>query len=416
MIHFRVCSKNCGILAIPVIAVLAIGLAVNTISLPTGKLGQTLLHRMIPDTGAFQLTASSISLRLPSTAVLKDVSLKSGIDAKTPRLEICFSPWWLMTGRLRISGISAPRLSMHTDLSAADALATIDALNRIPLRKWFPSQLIPAKVRIDSLAISARNDRPLLGVKNLSLKRHSEAFELRADSMFVMGILPTGNLSASGKIPLSLDTFQVALPGGQAGGHLKNQDHFLTLLASARLALGGIPLHLEQAHATGTLNVQHILLQFPLEKKAPYLSAQIAAHKLHLTDFSYGRDPWVKRFAPELRHVSFSRLDAAIAGPLDGALTIESLKAEGDTLKLLGKGWINLKGELSMNLEAGLCPAYAKTRPGLMRAALETHKDGYAHTGATVRGSLTRMQIAPSKEAYDNALSHPLKTLDALLF
>jgi len=413
MIHFRFNSKNCAILAI--FAVLAIVLAVNTVALPTGSLGQSLLHRMIPDTGAFQLTASSVSLRLPSTAVLKNVSLKSGLDAKAPRLEIRFSPWWLMTGRLRISGISAPEISLHTALSAADAMKTIDALNDIPLRKWFSPLLVPADVRIDSLAVSTRNNRPLLGIKNLSLRRHSETFELRADSALVMGFLPTGHWNASGKLPLSLDTFQVALPGGQAGGHLENQGQSLALLASARLTLGGIPLHLKCAHATGSVDIHRISLQIPLGKKPPHISAQASTHKLHLTGFSYGYDPWVKHFAPELQQITFSTLDATVAGPLDGSIAIESLKAEGDTLKLVGKGWINLEGELSMSLDAGLCSAYAKTRPDLMRAALKVHKDGYAHTGATVHGTLRTMQVAPGKEAYDNALSHPFKTLGALL-
>lgn len=414
MIHFRVRSKNCAILAIFVTAVVAFALVANTVTFPTGKLGQSLLHRMIPDTGAFQLTARSVSLRLPSTAVLKEVSLKSGLDAKAPRLEIHFSPWWLMTGKLKISGISAPTLSLHTPLSTAGALETIDALNGIPLRKWFPLQLVPAAVRIDSLAVSTPSDRPLLNIKNLSLRRHSETFELRADSALVMGFLPTGHWNASGKLPLSLDTFQVALPDGQASGHLENQGHFLTLLASAKLALGNIPLHLEHAHATGSMDAHRISLQIPLGKKSPHLSAQLSAHKLHLTGFSYGYDPWVKHFAPELQQITFSKLDATIAGPLDGAIAIESLKAEGDTLKLEGKGWINLEGELSMSLDAGLCPAYAKTRPDLMRAALEEHKDGYAHTGANVHGTLRKMQVAPGKEAYDNALSHPFKTLGAL--
>lgn len=415
MIHYRVHSKKCAILAIFVTAILAIALVANTLTLPTGKLGQSLLHRMIPDTGAFQLTSSSVSLRLPSTAILKDVSLKSGLDAKTPRLEIHFSPWWLMTGRLRISGISTPELSLRTNLSAANALETIDALNRIPLRMWFPSQLVPADVHIDSLAVSTRADRSLLNVKDMNLRRHSETFELQADSALVMGFLPTGHWSASGKFPLSLDTFQVALPGGQASGHLENQEHSLTLLASAELALDNIPLHLEHAHASGTVDLHHVNVQIPLKKKSPNISAQLSAHKLHVRGFSYGFDPWVKRFTPELRQVTFSKLDATIAGPLDGSLAIESLKAEGDTLKLKGKGWITLEGELSMSLEAGLCSAYAKTRPALMQAALETHKDGYAHTGATIHGSLRKMQVAPGKEAYDNALSHPFKTLGALL-
>lgn len=415
MIHFRVHSKNWAILAFFATAALVIALVAKTVTLPTGKLGQSLLHRMIPDTGAFQLTASSVSLHLPSTAVLKDVSLKSGIDAKTPRLEIYFSPWWLMTGRLRISGISAPELSLHTDLSAANALETIDALNSIPLRKWFPSQLIPASIRIDSLAVTTRNDRTLLNVKNINLQRHSETFEMRADSALVMGLLPTGHWSASGKIPLSLDTFHVTLPGGQADGHLENQEHSLILLASAELALGSIPLHLETAHATGNVNIHHINLQIPLKKKSPRIAAQLSAHKLHLRGFSYESDPWVKRFAPELRQVTFSSLEAAIAGPLDGSIAINPLKAVGDTLKLEGKGWITLEGKLFLDLDAGLCPAYAKTRPGLMQAALERHKDGYAHTGATVHGTLKKMQVAPGKEAYDNALSHPFKTLGALL-
>jgi len=415
MIHFRVHSKNRAILAIFAIAALAIALVANTVTLPTGKLGQSLLHRMIPDTGAFQLTASSVSLHLPSTAILKDVSLKSGLEAKAPRLEIHFSPWWLMTGKLKISDISAPELSLRTNLSAANALETIDALNGIPLRKWFPSQLIPTSLHIDSLAVSTRSDLSLLRIKNLSLRRHSETFELRADSALVMGFLPTGHWNASGKLPLSLDTFQVTLPDGQASGHLENQGHSLTLLASAKLALGNMPLHLEHAHATGNADIHHISLQIPLGKKSPHLSAQLLAHKLHLTGFSYEYDPWVKHFAPELRQITFSRLDATVAGPLDGTIAIESLKAEGDTLKLEGKGWINLEGELSMSLDAGLCPAYAKTRPSLMQAALDVHKDGYAHTGATMHGTLRKMQVAPGKEAYDNALSHPFKTLGALL-
>jgi hypothetical protein len=417
MLHLRAIPTKRSTLI--VVAVAAIGLLAalssRFLAIPTGRLGQALLRRAAPDTGNFHLSARNISFCPPFSVRLDELRLNSGLEATAPRLYIRFSPWWLMTGRLRISDISAPLLSLRTQLSAADALKTIDALDAVPLRKWFPGQLLPGRFQADSLAIRSRDGRPLLRIKDLQLRRRSEHLELEADSALVMGFLPVGGMRASGRLPLTLDTFQARLPEGMAGGHLENCDSELVLHATAKLRLGSFPLHLEQARATGTLSIPSLRMQIPLGSRVPRLSAKVSAHDLRLSDFSYSHSHWVKQFVPELRQVGFSTLSAEAAGPLDGRIAIESLNADGDTLRLHGKGWINLEGELSLGMEVGLGSAYAKTRPPLMRAALRGRKDGFSYTGASLSGSLERMQVSPGEEAIDNAMSHPLETLGALL-
>jgi len=396
------------------IVVLAATLGLRMVPVPTGSVGRKVLAWLTPEGGAFVLKAERVAWRFPFGARLSQARVESGIDLRSPALEVGVSPWRLLTGTVRITGIEADSLTVRTAPRASGVLKTLDALDSVALGRWFPEGTLPTRVRVEHLTVRSDAGSLLLQGRGLRLSRDGQDLSMDADSLQVLGTLAGGDFRAKGRLPLALDTFGMELPGGRLHGHLAKEARELVATLGFELDLGGMPLGMDSARAEGCARADSLTVRIPLSEKPIRLQGRIVADSVRLQDFSYARDVWAKSYAPELSRVGLGRVEV-VPGALDGEkLQILSLKAAGDTLRFEAKGWVKLDGKVQLRVRVEMSDAYSATRPGLLRAALQPGKGGFHRTSVELSGSLAQLRIAPTSEAVADAASNPFRSLSEL--
>lgn len=396
------------------IVVLAATLGLRMVPVPTGKAGRKVLAWLTPEGGAFVLKAERVAWRFPFGARLSQAHVASGVDVRSPALEIGISPWRLLAGTVRITSIQADSLTVRTAPRASGVLETLAGLDSVALGRWFPEGVLPDRIGVERLIVRSDAGALLLQARGLRFSRDGQDLSLDADSLRVLGTLGGGDFRAKGALPLALDTFGMELPGGRLHGHLVKEARELVATLGFDLDLGGMPLGLDSARAEGRAHADSLTVRIPLSEKPIRLQGRIVADSVRLRDFSYARDAWAKSYAPELSRVGLGRVEV-VPGALDGEkLQIHSLRAAGDTLRFEAKGWLRLDGKVQLRVRVEMSDAYTATRPGLLRAALQPGKDGFHRTSVELSGSLAQLRIAPTSEAVAEAASNPFRSLSEL--
>jgi hypothetical protein len=394
------------------IAVLLVVLVARIFPVPTGPIGPRVLAKLAPEGSGFALKAKSVSWAFPFGAVLHDASLESGVTLRSPRLEIGISPWRLLTGKVIITSLEASRLSVRTSPTALGALRTLDALDSVPLGRWFPGGVVPSQVRVQELDVRSTEGGSLVAGRAVLLRRSGQDLSIEADSLRFFAVLAGTDFTATGRLPLALDTFELALPGGSLRGHLTIQGDQLRSRFKLDMDLAALPLG--SAKAGGKVRCDSLQVFLPLSGKPVRMDGLLTGDSVWIADFSYGKDAWARQYAPELCRVGLGKVEIRPQGLEGDKLQIASFKASGDTLRLDAKGWIDLEGKVSLRAKVGMARRYALTRPGLLRAALQPGKDGFDQTSVHISGSFDRLNLAPTSEAIADAASNPFRTLGEL--
>jgi hypothetical protein len=396
------------------ILVLLAVLALRIVPVPTGGFGQGILAGLTSQDKGFVLTAQRVLWRFPFGAVLDQARIDAGVVILAPRLEIRISPWQLLVGRMRITSIDAPRLSVRTSPTALGVLQTLDALDSVPLGRWFPRGLLPSRLGVERLEVRSLEGENLLAGRDVLVRHDGQILSITADSLRLLGVLAGKDFRAAGRLPLALDTFRLDLPGGALHGRAAIEAKALNAELSMRMDLGALALGIGAAKAGGKVSCERLRVVLPLSSKALKMDGVLTADSVWLRDFSYGQDAWARQFAPELSQVGLGRVEIRPTG-LDGnKLQIASLKAEGDTLRLDAKGWVCLDGRVSLRAKVGMAKRYSLTRPGLLRAALQPGNDGFDHTSIHITGPMNALRLAPTSEAVADAASNPFRSLGEL--
>lgn len=396
-------------------AALVAVLGLRLVPVPTGAVGQRILRWLTPPEAPFLLEARSVAWRFPLGARLDSVRIRSVLGVEAPRLEIGLSPWALFTGRLRIASLEAETLTVRSPASARPLVATLGALDSVPLGGWFPPGVVPARFEVGVLTVRLPGGGTLLSASGLRLGRDGQDLSCRADSLAVLEVLRGGAFRAEGRLPLALDTLSLALPGGSLEGRAVRGDKALRLGLRLGTDLDSLATGWEKASVSGRLRADSLVVMIPFASDALGLEGELVADSVRLRGWSYARDPWVRSFVPELSRVGLGRVRVLPKGIENGRIRIGSLSASGDTLRLEAKGWLALDGRLQLLARVGLVERYAATRPALLRAALQPGADGYRTTSSRISGSLGAMKLAPTAEAVAEAASNPFHALGELL-
>lgn len=400
-----------GIVAAAVLAALC---GLHFVPVPTGTVGQRVLRWLTPETAPLVLRARSVAWRFPLGARLDSVSIRSRLGIRAPRLEIGFSPWALFAGRLRIVTLRAESLAVESGISAEPLVATVGALDSVPLGRWFPAESVPGRVEIEALSVRTPEGRRLLSARGLRLRRRGQDLSLRADSLRFLGLMRGAGLSASGRLPFALDSLSVSLPGGGIRGRAVRGEHEIKLVLSLAADLDSLETGWDPAAISGRLRADSLVMALPFGKGPVRFRGHLKADSVALRGLSYARDPWARNYVPELARVGLGEVTVVPAALEDGVVRISSLAAQGDTLRLDGKGWLGLDGGLQLQMRVGLVERYAATRPTLLRIALQPGAGGFRYTSAKVSGTLGAMRLAPTAEAVAEAASNPLHALGEL--
>jgi hypothetical protein len=393
--------------------VLAALCLLHFVPVPTGRLGKAVLAHLTPDGSGFVLRAEHVAWRFPCGAVLKGATIGSSVQVRADRLEVGLSPWRLLTGRFRIEAIDGSRLEVSTPAGIAGATGTLEALDSVPLGRWFPKDVVPERMRVADLSVRSSEGAPLVRARRLELRRLGQELSITADSARLLGFLPASGVVAHGSLPFQLDTLRMGLPGGGLAGRVKRTDDGLQLSLGLELSLDAIDLGLGSAVVQGHAVSQGLEVSVPLDGSAIGLAGKLLADGVRIRGFSYAKDAWVRQYAPELAGVGLGHVEA-VPGRFDGdRLAIASLRAQGDTLGLDAKGWIRLDGRLQLRSKVELADRYAATRPALLRAGLVPSRSGFRRTSVEISGSLRELHLAPTSEAVSEAASHPFHALSA---
>jgi hypothetical protein len=395
------------------LAALALLLSLRLFPIPTGPIGQSVLKSMAPAVSDFPLTANSVRYRFPFTVSLYEARLVGVPTMSSPRIDIGFSPWALMAGKLKIASISSPSVNVQSQLAIEPALSILDRLQSVPLRAWFPAQYLPGHLIVNEMMVRDPDGVLLVKIKDLELRRKGDELDLSIDNATVLGALPIRSLEAHGKLPFSLDTLTGELPGGRFAGKMSRVDSSLHMTVGLSMDLSHWPLGLGNTQARGLLQAKAIDLVLPLDGRPMKLSGHIQTDSLELTDFPYIQDGWIRQFTPELRHVRFVTGGIELRGLTPKHLLVQ-LDLKGDTVTIKGNGRLGLDGSLAFRMKTGMCHGYAATRPGLLRAALQPGKDGYSYTSVQMSGCMREIHFSPTSEAVADAASSPFHTLSEL--
>lgn len=396
------------------VGVLAAALGLRLVPVPTGMLGQKVLRWLTPPESPFVLEAKSVAWRFPLGARLDSVRIRSGLEIRTPRLGIEFSPWALLTGDLRIARLEAGSLLVRTEASARPLVATVAALDSVPLGGWFPQDVLPSEIAFEALTVRTPEGTLLLSARDFRMDRDGQDLSLGADSLGLFGILQGGELLAKGRLPFALESLSLALAGGSLEGRAVPRDKALHLDLRLSTDLAALRTGWDSASVSGRLRADSLGVTIPFDADALEMDGALIADSVALRAWSYARDPWVRAFVPELGRVGLGKVKVVPAGIEKGKIRIASISSVGDTLKLEAKGWLGLDGRLQLQARVGLVERYAATRPALLRAALQPGEGGFRTTSTKISGSLSAMKLAPTAEAVAEAASNPFHALGEL--
>jgi len=385
--------------------------------IPLGATGRRLVEDRLCSSDGPQVGIGKVSFRLPLEVRIDTLRLRSslGLQLRDVRIDLAVRP--LLAGRIEPSAVHVD--SLRAQLPSTDRL-DVDRIRVCWLHMPILAGPRPLsdldRMEVENIGVSDPSGNELADARDADLNRREDRWKLDVASAHLPGMIRFDDMELE-QSPETTSIFSVhgrlldgRIEGRLSAGPAPELDVELRKLDLSRLPL----LSLDFPRASRMTGIVSGKLRAHRAEKADAFdfSGELAGDSIRMAGFPFQKSVLIRSFLPEFAdNISFGRI-SRLEGRLDPrGLDVFDAQVEGHPLTVCAKGRVRPGGAHRLDLDCALDPAFARTRTGLVREALEPRSDGRFHLGAILEGRPNDQSLEISGHTLGHAVGSVLRSI-----
>jgi hypothetical protein len=396
---------------------IALLVGLSRVWIPLGATGRRLVEDRLCSSDGPQVGIGKVSFRLPLEVRIDTLRLRSslGLQLRDVRIDLAVRP--LLAGRIEPSAVHVD--SLRAQLPSTDRL-DVDRIRVCWLHMPILAGPRPLsdldRMEVENIGVSDPSGNELADARDADLFRRWGRWKLDVASAHLPGRIRLDDMELE-QSPETTSVFSVhghlldgRIDGRLSAGPAPRLDVELRKLDLSRLPLLSMDFPSE-SRMTGIVSGK-LRLRRAAKADAFDFSGELAGDSIRMAGFPFQKSMLIRSFLPEFAdNISFGRV-SRLEGRLDPrGLDVLDARIEGHPLTVCAKGRVRPGGAHRLDLDCALDPAFARSRTGLVRDAMEPRSDGRFHLGAILEGRPNAQNLEISGHTMGHAVGSVLRSI-----